>query len=346
MDEWRPQLLEALQNSAVMVCATSEAYFGSRFCGQEYYLFNERRKSLRKDRLPPVILPVIWVPDPEGPDDVLGLVQWASGEIDERYGSKGLRFLMKRDPNEYDRCVDLFGEAIGREWRAKWSLPRLENVASLPDVPNAFARGDWRGAASPQGFLQGARVANFVFAAGLSKHFPQLRGKYGSAHSEWRPYLPPESDTVSDLSRQAAKRQSLDFREIAMDDHLEVELKSACKRKNLTVVVADAQALQHCEAVSVFDREDWHGTAVLMPWNGERETWERHWPTVSGTFPIRSQAKAPPFKGPIETAADFQRELEQTLTELRSAVTNISADERDKIDLSPTMLNGPGGAVR
>jgi hypothetical protein len=253
---------------------------------------------------------------------------------------------MKRNPNEYERCVALFGEAIGREWRNKRELPRLEKLEAFPDIPNAFARGDWQEAASPQGFLHGPRVANFVFAAGLAKHFPEPPGKYGTAHSEWRPYFPPESCTVFTLTKQVTKRQSLEFREIAVDDHLEVEMSNACKRKNLTLVVADAQALPHCEAVSAFDRENWHGTAILMPWNEGREIWERQLPIISGIFPIRSQSQTPPFIGPIETVSDFRRELEETLSDLRSAVIDASADERDKTDRSPTMLIGPGGKGR
>lgn len=345
MEEWRPELLEAIQSSAVMVCATSEAYFNSRICGQEYYLFDQRRRRLQTERPAPVILPVVWVPDPEAPHEVLDQVQWAAGDMDQQYLAKGLRYLMKRDPNEYERCVTLFGEAIGSEWQArdKRDLPRLEDVASFSDIPNAFASGDWREAASPQGFLHGPRVANFIFAAGLSKHFPEPAGKYGTARSEWRPYFPPVADTVIALTKQVTKRQSLEFREIPIDDHLHFEMSNACKRKNLTLLIADAQALPHCKPVSIFDRESWLGTAVLMPWNDAGDTWKWHLPSVTGTFPIRAQSNAPPFKGPIATMSDFQRELEETLTDLRSAVTNASADERKKTDTSPTVLIGPGG---
>jgi TIR domain len=112
MDEWQPQLLEALQTSATMVCVTSPAYFGSRFCGQEFYIFDQRRKALRNNPPPPVILPVIWVPDPAGRRDLLDLVQRQQGDIDPLYQSRGLRYLMKINPNEYARCVTLFGYAI------------------------------------------------------------------------------------------------------------------------------------------------------------------------------------------------------------------------------------------
>jgi FxsC-like protein len=346
MEEWRENIMEALQTSALLVCATCPAYFSSRFCGQEYYIFDQRRRILQNSPLPPVILPVIWVPDPWAPSDVLGRVKWDQGEMDERYHTKGLRWLMKGAPGQYERCVMLFGEAIGKDWRARPNLPRIENVASFPDIPNAFVRADWREAASPQGWLPGPRVANFVFAAGLSKQFPEPRGRYGTTPSEWRPYFPPEPNTVSDLARQATKQQSLLFRELPIDQHLDDELKSACDRKNLTLVVADAQTLGHCAAITVFDQENWHGTAVLVPWSGDREDWKQHSRTLSGTFPVRSQANAPPFHAPIETRPEFERTLEITLAELQATVINAGAEGKKKTDDPPTMLAGPGGGAQ
>jgi hypothetical protein len=53
MQQWRPALLNALQESAVLVCVTSPRYFASRFCGQEYYLFDERRRAAAENRSPP-----------------------------------------------------------------------------------------------------------------------------------------------------------------------------------------------------------------------------------------------------------------------------------------------------
>jgi FxsC-like protein len=340
MEEWRPQILEALQTSAVIVCATSPAYFGSRFCGQEYYIFDQRRRSMPGGILPPVILPIIWVPDPMAPPNVLDLVQWNQGEMDTRYQTKGLRYLMKRDPNEYDRCVTLFGEAIGREWQAQRNLLQIECLASFTDIPNAFIRTDWHEAASPQGWLPGPRVANFVFAASVSKHFPAPPGRYGPTPSEWRPYFPPEPHTVSDLAHKATRHQSLLYRELPIDEHISTELTSACERKNLTLVVADVRTLSHCAPIDAFDRENWHGTAVLVPWAEGTGAWEEHRGALSRTFPIRSQANTPPFRAPIGTKLEFEQQLELTLTDLQTAVINSGAGRRQKIDGSEREFDG------
>jgi hypothetical protein len=347
MDEWRPQLIEALQTSAVMVCVTSPAYFGSRFCGQEFYIFDQRRKAFRNNPPPPVILPVIWWPDPSARREVLDLVQWQQGEIDPLYEQRGLRYLRTMKPNEYERCVKMFGYAIGEAWRANPDINPLANVAAFADIPNAFAGGDSDEARGPQGYLPGPGIANFVFAAGLAQHFPLPLGRYGTRPSEWRPYLPPVGRTILDLARTVTNRQSLRFREIPIDQNLDAELNGARNRKNLTLVVADAQALPlpYCSPITVFDQESWEGTAVLMPWDGKAGPWDNQLHNVVGAFPVRSQASAPPFQAPIQTATDFENTLDLTLTELQSAVIAVGANKKEKTDRGPATLAGPGGGT-
>ena len=345
MSEWRTELLDALQTSAVMLCACSTAYFGSRVCGQEFFIFDQRRKRAHTSPPPPVILPVIWVPSAAGRSDILDLVQWQQGEMDPLYESKGLRYLMRIKPNEYDRCVRLFGYAIAQAWMSHPEIPRLPNVAPFQSIPNEFGGGNGEEAITPQGWRPGPTVVNFVFAAGLSQSFPEPPGRYGTKPSEWRPYLPPEGRTISELARKVTNRISLHFREIPIDQNLGVELAGARDRKNLTVVVADPQALPipDCPPITVFDQESWEGTAVLMPWDEKIGPWDQQLKTVVGTFPVRSQAKAPPFQAPIQTALQFDHTLEVTLVELQSAVIKAEAEKKKRTDDSPSTLTGPGG---
>jgi hypothetical protein len=44
MEQWEPAIMEAIQTSAVLVCVTSLAYFQKHFCGQEYWVFDQRRR--------------------------------------------------------------------------------------------------------------------------------------------------------------------------------------------------------------------------------------------------------------------------------------------------------------
>jgi hypothetical protein len=64
MEQWEPAIMGAIQTSAVLVCVTSLAYFQKHFCGQEYWVFDRRRRQNLQDGdpVPTVVLPVIWAP--------------------------------------------------------------------------------------------------------------------------------------------------------------------------------------------------------------------------------------------------------------------------------------------
>ena len=44
-NEWKEDLIDALQASAALVCLYSPSYFGSEYCGKEMQVFLERGKT-------------------------------------------------------------------------------------------------------------------------------------------------------------------------------------------------------------------------------------------------------------------------------------------------------------
>ena len=175
------------------------------------------------------------------------------------YHKNGLRYLKRIEPTEYDKCVTAFGEAIRKAWQKHPAIPALANVPAFTDIPNQFAGGQWEEAAGPVGWLPGPGVANFVFAAAINKQLQKPTGRYGASAAEWRPYLPPVAKTVSEIAKEAAKKHCLRYREIVVNDKLVAELQGARDRKNLTLVLADAQTLpiDQYQPVATFDTETW-----------------------------------------------------------------------------------------
>ncbi|MEK6374708.1 MAG: hypothetical protein AABO58_18675 [Acidobacteriota bacterium] len=352
MDEWRLNLLEGLQTSAVLVCLTSTAYFQNpnRFGPKEYYIFDQRRRQglAAGQAPPPVILPVIWVPTPTGLPPAMDLVQWREGDMPALYQTKGLRHLKKLQPVEYDRCVVAFATAIKDAWLTYRNVTELPGVAAFEEIPDPFAeQTTWEEAAGPGGWLLGPGVANFVYAASSGAELPQPPGRYGTRASEWRPYLPPHQKTIEQMARTVAKQQSLKYREIQVSENLPQELAGARNRKNLTIVVADPQTLPMpaYRAVSAFDDDPWDGSAVLMPWDEHPSLgrWEDTLEIVKNMFKIRSQVKTPPFQAPIKAFEDFEPMLDLTLVNLRGAVTHAEAEKKPKTDEPPTQVTGPSG---
>src|SRR5262249_37075905 len=103
METWEPAIMDALQTSAILVCITSIAYFQKRFCGQEYWVFDQRRRrNLAPGASPPaVVLPVIWAPMNRSLPPYLDKVQWSDFEIPELYKTKGLRYLKRFERATY-----------------------------------------------------------------------------------------------------------------------------------------------------------------------------------------------------------------------------------------------------
>jgi hypothetical protein len=354
MEEWKPALLEALQTSAVMVCVTSAAYFQSSFCGQEYYIFNQRRRQglAPGAPMPRVVLPVLWAPvDADLPifDDIQVKAPGISPEIWQVYSKKGLRYLKKFDPNEYEKMVAAFAEAIHAAAKQHPDIKPLAKVEPFEQIPNAFAGGVWEEAADPGGWAPGPGVANVVFAAAIGNELQQPAGRYGSMAAEWRPFLPPEPRTIAEIVRTAAKKNGLRYREIPVDKQLATELQGARDRKNLSLVLADPQSLQIAKygPVATFDSQTWVGTALLMLWDDLAGPWEDATlqTIVTKTFPIRAQLKAPSYQAPVRSAAELETILDTTFADLRNALTKAETEKKERLFEPPAQVSAAGAAT-
>lgn len=344
MTEWRDELSEALQTSTVFVCLASSSLFASRFCGQEFHVFDQRRRQGRAAPAP-VILPIQWAPSygAAGARRIMDPLQWTQGKFGLDYETRGLRYLRRVRRAKYRQCVTELGEAIGRAHRAyDGKIPRLAVTGSFDDIPNAFADVVSEEAMGPSGWVGGPGVANFVLAAASGSDLPEHAARYGAGSTEWRPFLPPDGAKASDLLKAIANREGLLFRQIPVDEHLEQELEAARGRKNLSIVVVDPDSLKVApnDKVTVFDRDPWDGTAVIVPWNEQCGPWtESARTTVEVAFPVRSKAHDRPYVGPLTTAGEMAKAVEVTLTKLRQAVTAAAASKKERTDAPPAGIS-------
>jgi FxsC-like protein len=341
MDTYQPLLLKALQNSTVLVCVTSPAYFQKEYCGKEYYIFDQRRRQglAQNEVPPPVILPVIWATDETELPPSIAKIQQEQEGFPDLYRSKGLRWLKIMKPTQYRRCVQLLADSIIKAWQAHQGIAALP-IGRFEDIPDAFGQGDWHRAATPSGWLPGPDVANFVFATGSSRDLADPPGRYGKTPLDWRPYLPKSPKTVAEVAKEITDKKALIYREIPVDNRLLNELKGAKDRKNLTVVVANPRALMvaRYEAVAAFDAIFWEGTSLLVPWDGIEGQWEDHTMQIKTIFPIVSQLPKPAFQGPIPSDEALRISLEVTLTDLRAGLTKVETAQKPKTDNPPASV--------
>jgi hypothetical protein len=354
-EEWKPAIATALQESVVLVSILSEAYFSKEFCGQEVYIFDQRRKQglAAAAKSPEVILPVIWAPVQQGYPSVLGDLQADQAGMPKEYFSQGLYRLRIKDERAYQQCVLSFADAIHKTWNQyrkedpygdpdRWTctIPPGQAVQLGPSIPNEFARGNWKEAAGPEGWLKGPEVVNFVFVAGVKAIVPKPR--YGAQPGQWQPYLPPSLTTISEYAvRAVRKRRPFKFREIPVGPSIEKDLADAKERKNLTLVVADPEslALPRLNLVRKHDDLAWEGTAVLLPCD-DLQTWDNAsvQTEVLNAFPKHVKVAGTAYPGRIGSSAELESKLDSVLGELHSAVVKSVTIGLPVTDVAPSQL--------
>jgi len=344
MEDWQVAIMDALQNSSVLVSLTSQAYFEKPFCGQEYYIFDQRRRQTHAGAapVPKTVLPIIWAPV-DGSWPLIDEIQWQAFGFPALYKDKGLRYLKKFEPSQYERCVYEFAQAIVQAWKAHKAVPKIANVGPFTQIPNAFAGGVWAEAAGPGGWIEGPDVANFVYCAALASHKLNPTSRYGTAASSWRPYNPPETRTIAQIAKSAAQKHSLRYREIPVGPMLGNDLTLASQRNNLTFVVADPQTLTVADyqPVNSFDTlSKFDGTSLLMLWDDVVQPWATVEQFVSQAFPARSASQAPVYIAPIRTADELDKLLDCTIADLRGAMTKMLTESKKKTDAAPAQLTG------
>lgn len=344
MENWKTNILNALQSSAVMVCVTSEKYFNSTFCGKEYYIFDQRRRQgVAAGADPPGnVLSVVWHPVEGGLPEFMKDAQLVPDGVSDTYLKRGLRHLKRFDRAAYEMCVAGFATAIREKWRQHAKIKPLAQVEEFEDIPNQFSGGDWREAADPAGWKRGPEVANFIFVAETKDDAIGPAEKCGNQPSEWRPYLPPEITTILEFAKKAKKKQFL-LREIPVSDGLAAELKRAKERLNLSLIVASHNALVLDRFQEIRHVEDlwWDGTALLIPCDD---------PTVDEATVRQSLQKTMPRLSvlsheknvvlPIRTHTELIAKIEGTLNAMCQAVKNPEIDKRESKDLPPPSVSG------
>ncbi|MEO7361911.1 MAG: toll/interleukin-1 receptor domain-containing protein [Gemmatimonadaceae bacterium] len=357
MQEWGPEISKALQTSSVFVCLVSPAYYNRRFCGQEYHLFEQRAKRQSAMAGKPIhrILPVLWVYG-GGQSEISGL-QWHPSEMSasarSTYEKKGLLRLKKTDPDAYQKYLIEFADAIVSAAEVADDAPSVPDDPAMDfdELPNKFLGGRMEEAIGGDGLLiKGPGVANFVFAAGEASQLTHvgLPGRYGKQASEWKPYLPAETKSVSELASAAAKKHSLKYREIPVNSQLCDELTNAKNRKNLTLIFADPVSLTNaqCADVGVYDTRTWDGSALMMLLDDTPVLKPGTLQSATVTlFPMVSQLAPPKYSERIRSAADLEKLLDNTFADLQNDITKAGIGEKQTTDQPPPQLTATVAAA-
>jgi len=339
--EWPAALAAALQTARVFVPVYTPSYFISEFCGREWRVIEERRRAAGER--PPVILPVLWVPQDKLPSNLPEAVldlQYSHEQFGEVYVKEGLRQLMRQSRylDARRQIIDGLAERI-IEIAREHPLPPLPAPPSIKQVPSAFQPPPGAPAPpAPSGPGNvGPRYVQFIFVAGRRNEFElqKLRKKLeyygGEGGPDWQPYLPELAEEIAILAMGVAASEKLRYEAVPLDESLIRRLDEAERDNKVVAIIADIWTLrleQYHRFMREYDRRSYQNCVVLIPWNYDEETKlteETLKQAVELTFVNRCLSRDPnTFIDTIRSPEELRTNLSRALNAARMRIFTVA----------------------
>ncbi len=367
-EKWPDELSEALQSSRAFISVYSPTYFQKEFCGKEWHVFRSRQRQYfdTNGLEPPLILPVLWVPENKLPSilpQTVSDIQYKHDDFGAEYSKQGLKQLIKLKKYE-DDYLNFVSTLAGKLVDAAkiHRLPQLDNLPPLIDVPSAFhsSAGIAEASTTPEGPAFGPRYVQFIYVAEKRDQMSKLRIKldaYGTeGGKDWKPYCPPNvTDVIGILAQDIATDEKLYYEELKLTDDLVDALKKSEDDRKLVVIVVDTWTLQikkYEEIMREYDDQSFINCVLLVPWNAQDEETNTNSPLlkakVDDVFYKRKQGlgAACSFLYPVGSLEDFKLALYTALYKARERILERLEVEKIAKSTNPIpkpIIVGPGG---
>ena len=337
--EWKPDLVDALEEAQVLVSMYSPSYFRSDYCGKEMQVYLARRKLYIEKNVgkrPANIIPVCWHPPLRIPKTFPSFQYKLPAEADKDKGVWKIR--------EDGRIQDFHNVAEDAAIQVRDALAAFEYNPLQPSpqrpgldaIDNAFAPPliPLREFDSVDG-VAGPDSATFVYASS-----PALEA--------W-PYPPAQVNMVLRVASSIAKGKEIEPQQLAFDPtytNLSTRLKTAWQRNSRVIVFVDAGSLS-ADALRArmreYDEGQFKTFSTMILWNNNRTAPLEK--VVGETFPFFSSRQPPFFHSSIESAEQFENAIESTLEKLKWVILKDPYNPHPTDDPSLPVISGPGGAT-
>jgi len=375
---WDPALVDALQNSKVMVAVGSPLYFKQPYCGKEWAFFSRRLSAHAPPgaMTPPLLKPVMWLhyAFDQLPPQVAALHQ-TLGDAKGLVHEKGLSFVLNkygRRGTAYVDYVDALARDIVDSGR-RHTIPPWAGAPSLSDVESA-----WQAPAAPAPAPAAAPVAAGPVAAPASSSRKRVRFIYVAAHpsnfsglrstdayldngaGDWRPFFPADPRPVDPLLAQVATRDDLlfSYEERPFDDNLLQVIGEALERRQIVVIVVDPWTLYwdslqpkptYAPILRDLDQRIGYHWSVLVPDTDPECSARREdiYAVVRSTFDLHANVLRNPtfYRDGIGSAAELQTVVAEMLTRLKEEINKRADIVRPVAPIMPRQtLSGPSAA--
>jgi len=358
---WDSTIVNALQDSKVLVAAGSPAYFKSEYCGKEWALFRQRSMATAGGDSPPLMKSIVWVPFNIAslPAEVRA-TQLLRGDPHDQASEKGMAYLSRRKLAGYELFVHQLAQEIIEAGR-KHPIARLANVPALAQVQSAFhlpppppdsADGGRQAGRTPPSSasvapgdntvtemdLDGPKHVFFVFVAANPHTFGAARepaAYFASGAGHWRPFFPADMRPIQPLLQQVASHDDLLFTSDEVPfTQLRQKINEARERRQLVVIVVDPWSLHwdaqqqpsaYQELLCELDKRlDYHW-CVIVPWNEQDPSWRSErdaiTATVRATFDRHANFLPLFYREGITTADDLKKTVADTLRRLKEEIS-------------------------
>jgi FxsC-like protein len=366
-DNLPQKLIDGLRTCKVFVPLYSPLYFTREACGKEWHAFAERlaeyaKSSAHSHELPPLIMPVWWVPvdlQKYGlPASITSLKYTYDHlgqeyEFGEKYKDEGLLQLLQLDDSDYKKFVTRFAKRMReactdhvlRDAQAfAWDgLPNaFQSVATAPIVP-----------APP-----GPGHVEFLIAAGCASHFahvPARQACYGARPEDWRPYYPQFGKRIGPLVQATAAGVDLTSLLVDVGPGLRDRLKQAKNKQNIVVLIVDPWSLDVAsiaDHLGEYDELDLWNCTAFVTWNDDVETERKLTALKQRVVEIFENKTAHGgdknvFRDDINSLKKLEGDLAEVLVRIQQRIVErgeVIRKAEGERDIAMSQVQGPGGA--
>ena len=363
------KLIDGLRTCKVFVPLYSPLYFTREACGKEWHAFTQRlavyaKRLANAQELPPLIMPVWWVPvdlQEYGLPASIASLKYTYDhlghdyEFGEKYKMEGLLQLLQLNDPDYKRFVTRFA----RRMREVCNAHLLADAQALDwdGLPNAFqSAAPAQSAPAPAG----PGHVEFLIAAGCAPqfaHVPARQACYGDRPEYWRPYYPTVDKRIGPVAQATAAAADLTSLLVDVGPGLQDRLKQAKKKQNIVVLIVDPWSLDIAsiaDNLGEYDELDlWNCTAFITWNNDDLETQRRRAELKQRVAQIFENKTAPgrdtnTFRDDINSLKKLEGDLASALVQIQQRILERGAVVRKaegEHDIAMSQVQGPGGAT-
>jgi hypothetical protein len=141
---WKRKLSRMLAESETLIPLISRPFLASEWCGKEWWVFSQRKVTVRPPLEPgdTAIVPVIWVPVAESEmHPLVRNLQYDNSTMPASYGRHGLLALSRGAagrPGDYEAAVNRIAKRVGD--LLMYATVETGRMVNLDTAPNAFQK--------------------------------------------------------------------------------------------------------------------------------------------------------------------------------------------------------------